>query len=104
MGDNVIPFACDVSTAEGVETIFAKAEELFPKIDIFYANAGFPYYEQFDYTDWDRVENMGVRPVNGLAAALKGCLSNVYLAGDAVHSGRIADAVHGGYEAAMRVK
>jgi len=58
MGDNVIPFACDVSTAEGVETIFAKAEELFPKIDIFYANAGFPYYEQFNYTDWDRVENM----------------------------------------------
>jgi 2,4-dienoyl-CoA reductase-like NADH-dependent reductase (Old Yellow Enzyme family)/thioredoxin reductase len=50
------------------------------------------------------VLSMGVRPVNGLAAALKGCLSNVYLAGDAVHSGRIADAVHGGYEAAMRVK
>lgn len=55
---NVIPFSCDVSSAEGVEKIFAKAEELFGKIDIFYANAGFPYYESFDYTDWDRVEKM----------------------------------------------
>lgn len=58
MGPNVIPFECDVSSAEGVERIFAKAEDLFTKIDIFYANAGFPYYEQFNYTDWDRVENM----------------------------------------------
>ena len=55
---NVIPFSCDVSSAEGVERIFDKAEELFGKIDIFYANAGFPYYESFDYTDWDRVEKM----------------------------------------------
>jgi short-subunit dehydrogenase len=55
---NVIPFRCDVSSAEGVERIFDKAEELFGKIDIFYANAGFPYYESFDYTDWDRVEKM----------------------------------------------
>ena len=28
------------------------------KIDIFYANAGFPYYEEFNYTDWDRVKVM----------------------------------------------
>ncbi len=26
------------------------------KIDIFYANAGFPYYEKFDYEDWARVK------------------------------------------------
>ena len=32
---NVIPFSCDVSSAEGVERIFDKAEELFGKIDIF---------------------------------------------------------------------
>ena len=55
---NVFPFSCDVSSAEGVERIFKKAEELFGKIDIFYANAGFPYYESFDYTDWERVEKM----------------------------------------------
>ncbi len=58
MGDNVIPFACDISTREGVDTVFAKGEELFGKIDIFYANAGFPYYEEFNYTDWDRVDAM----------------------------------------------
>jgi short-subunit dehydrogenase len=58
MVPNVIPFECDVSSAEGVETIFARAEQMYDKIDIFYANAGFPYYEQFNYTDWDRVEDM----------------------------------------------
>ncbi len=58
MGENVIPFACDVSTQEGVEAIFAKAESVFDKIDIFYANAGFPYFEAYDYTDWDRVKRI----------------------------------------------
>jgi len=55
---NVTPFACDISTKEGVDTVFAKAEELFGKIDIFYANAGFPYYEEFNYEDWDRIDAM----------------------------------------------
>ena len=55
---NVIPFVCDISTKEGVDTLFAKAEEMFDKIDIFYANAGFPYYEEFNYCDWDRVKVM----------------------------------------------
>ena len=31
---------------------------LFGKIDIFYANAGYPYYEVFDYVDWDRTKRM----------------------------------------------
>ncbi|MBO4914194.1 MAG: SDR family NAD(P)-dependent oxidoreductase [Oscillospiraceae bacterium] len=55
---NVTPFACDISTREGVDRVFDKAEELFGKIDLFYANAGFPYYEEFNYTDWDRVDAM----------------------------------------------
>lgn len=29
MGDSVIPFSCDVSTAQGVEAIFEKAESIF---------------------------------------------------------------------------
>lgn len=58
IGKNVTPFACDISTQEGVDRVFAKAEELYGKIDIFYANAGFPYYEEFNYTDWDRVDAM----------------------------------------------
>ena len=56
--DNVTAFACDISTKEGVDRVFDKAEELFGKIDLFYANAGFPYYEEFNYTDWDRVDAM----------------------------------------------
>ena len=55
---NVTPFDCDVSSPEGIEKLFAQAESMFDKIDIFYANAGFPYYERYDYTDWERVEKM----------------------------------------------
>lgn len=58
IGKNVTPFACDISTQEGVDLVFSKAEELFGKIDLFYANAGFPYYEEFNYADWDRVDAM----------------------------------------------
>ena len=55
--DNVIPFTCDVSSRAGVDAIFDKAAEAFggKKIDLFYANAGFPYYEAYDYTNWERV-------------------------------------------------
>ena len=59
-GENVIPVNIDVGSAEAVDEIFRKANEVFDggKIDIFYANAGFPYYEEFNYTDWDRVDAM----------------------------------------------
>ncbi|MBR4394153.1 MAG: SDR family oxidoreductase [Oscillospiraceae bacterium] len=57
-GDNVIPFSCDLSTQEGVDALFARAEELFDKIDIFFCNAGAPYYERFDYEDWDRIQRI----------------------------------------------
>ena len=58
--DNVIPFNMDISSKEGVDAVFDKADEVFggEKIDIFYANAGFPYYEEFNYEDWDRVKAM----------------------------------------------
>lgn len=53
--ENVIPFSCDVSSCEGIDALFGKMNELFDKVDIFYANAGVPYYEKFDYENWDRV-------------------------------------------------
>ena len=56
--ENVIPFSCDVSSKEGVDAIFARAEEVLGKIDIFYANAGFPYFEEYSYCDWERVERI----------------------------------------------
>lgn len=52
--NKVVPMTCDVSTQDGVDAIFAAAEERLGGIDIFYANAGFPYYETMDYVDWTR--------------------------------------------------
>ena len=57
-GDNVITYQCDVSSKEGVDSIFEKAIAELGSIDIFYANAGYPYYEIIDYTDWDRTKRM----------------------------------------------
>ena len=57
-GDRVVPFSCDLSTKEGVDALFAKAEELFDKIDLFFCNAGAPYYERFDYEAWDRISRI----------------------------------------------
>ena len=58
IGDNVITYQCDVSSAESVDSIFDKAEKDLGFIDIFYANAGYPYYEIIDYIDWDRTKRM----------------------------------------------
>ncbi len=57
-GDNVTLFNSDVSKQEGVDKLFEKAESMFDKIDIVIANAGAPYYEKFDYVDWERIQNI----------------------------------------------
>ena len=57
-GDNVTLFPCDLSTQAGVDALFAKAEEVFTKIDILICNAGAPYYERYDYEDWGRIERI----------------------------------------------
>jgi short-subunit dehydrogenase len=54
----VTPLVMDVSNAQNVDKIFDKAQELFGDIDIFFANAGYPYYEQLNYVDWNRTERM----------------------------------------------
>lgn len=51
---NITVFQKDISSKEAVDEIFQKAEKLFGKIDIFFANAGFGYYEEIDYVSWDR--------------------------------------------------
>ena len=55
-GKNVIPFNADIGSKEDIDRIFARGEELFGLIDIFYNNAGFPYLERYDYLDWHRME------------------------------------------------
>ena len=57
-GDNVTLFPCDLSTQAGVDALFAKAEEVFTKIDILICNAGAPYYERSDSEEWGRIERI----------------------------------------------
>ena len=56
--EKVIPMIMDVSKKENVDLIFERADEVLGGIDIFYANAGYPYYEEFNYANWERVERM----------------------------------------------
>lgn len=56
--EKVIPMQIDVSSKEAVDEIFDTALEKLGSIDIFYANAGYPYYEEVNYADWDRVSAM----------------------------------------------
>ncbi|MCM1363511.1 MAG: SDR family NAD(P)-dependent oxidoreductase [Faecalibacterium sp.] len=56
--EKVIPMQIDVSSKEAVDEIFSTAIDKLGSIDIFYANAGYPYYEEFNYVDWERVEKM----------------------------------------------
>ncbi len=48
----------DVSSKEAADEIFREAESIFEKIDIFFANAGFGYYEEINYADWDRIKRI----------------------------------------------
>ncbi len=54
----VTGYVCDVSKPENVDSIFAKATEVLGDIDIFIANAGFPYFEKMDYVSWERIDKI----------------------------------------------
>ena len=56
--EKVIPMEIDVSSKEAVDAIFEKAVAELGFINIFYANAGYPYYEEMNYVSWDRVSAM----------------------------------------------
>ena len=56
--ENVIGFIQDVSSAAGVDALFAAALAAMGDITLFYANAGYPYYEAVDYVDWGRTERI----------------------------------------------
>lgn len=54
--DNVIPFSADLSKEEGVDSLFDKISQEFGYADLYFCNAGAPYYEKFDYENWDRIK------------------------------------------------
>lgn len=55
---NITPMNADITKQEDIDRIFEKAESMFEKIDIFYNNAGAPFYEKFDYLDWARTAHL----------------------------------------------
>ena len=57
-GANVVPFICDISSQEGVDALFEKAAEVLGDITLFYANAGFAYFEVMRRPDWDRTRRI----------------------------------------------
>lgn len=54
--DKIYPFAADVSTSEGVDSVFEYARKILGEVDIFIANAGFAYLERLDTPDWKHIE------------------------------------------------
>lgn len=58
LDENTFLLEIDVSSKEAVDKIFETAIETLGSIDIFYANAGYAYYEEMNYTDWERVQKI----------------------------------------------
>ncbi|MDR1730381.1 MAG: SDR family NAD(P)-dependent oxidoreductase [Prevotellaceae bacterium] len=100
----VYPFAADISTQKGVDSVFDFALEKFGNIDIFIANAGFGYYEKIKSPDWEhagRIFSTNVlSPIFGLEKMLEICkereftyavtdsgLGRVYMPGYALYCG-----------------
>lgn len=53
-----ISFIGDLSKKEVVDALFEIAQKQLGGIDIFVANAGFAYYEEFAYSSWERMQQL----------------------------------------------
>jgi uncharacterized protein len=51
-------FVTDLSLPENVDELFRKAIDQMGGIDLFIANAGFPYYEALQNADWGHIESI----------------------------------------------
>ena len=56
--DKVFPLRCDVASKEGVESVFAEAQEKLGGVDLFWANAGYGCYQRFGEPDWQKMESI----------------------------------------------
>lgn len=54
----VYPYAMDVSTNEGVDSVFSYAKQIFGNTDLFIANAGFAYLEKLEDVDWQHIQDI----------------------------------------------
>lgn len=50
--------ACDLSEPEGTDHVIKKALETMGGIDVYFANAGFAYYEKLGPADWQRLQRI----------------------------------------------
>ncbi len=54
----ILPFVCDLALQWGVDELFDYACQQMGGIDIFFANAGFAYWEPIREPDWGRIETI----------------------------------------------
>jgi short-subunit dehydrogenase len=52
----VLPFTGDLARQSDVDDLFEYAIEMMGGIDLFFANAGFAYWERVQEPDWGRIE------------------------------------------------
>ncbi len=55
---NVFIFKADISFPKQVDSLFEFAIEKMGGIDIFFANAGFAYYEKYSSFSWEHIQNI----------------------------------------------
>jgi short-subunit dehydrogenase len=66
------PYGCDLSDSAQVDSLFDHAIQEMGQIDLFIANAGFPYYEVLGKPDWGHIERIfQVNVFSPIYAALK---------------------------------
>lgn len=54
----IITHGCDIGTQEGVDSLFGAALDAMGGIDLFIANAGIAYYENYARADWNHIETI----------------------------------------------
>lgn len=54
----ILPFTCNLSLPHDVDDLFKFALDRMGGIDIFFANAGFGYYEHIERPDWGHIEEI----------------------------------------------
>lgn len=66
------PYGCDLSDSAQVDGLFDHALQEMGQIDLFIANAGFPYYEVLGEADWGHIERIfQVNVYSPIYAAIK---------------------------------
>jgi uncharacterized protein len=55
---NIKKYSCDFSNSKNIDDLFVFINQHFEIIDIFFANAGFAYFEEIKSADWKHIESI----------------------------------------------